>query len=111
MIFDPFCGCGTTIYAAQETQRKWIGCDIAILAIKLIRETLTVELAGFISMKEPTKAMREEAAKAGMFKYGEREYPRLQLLTIKDIVADKREFQTPTKIGSRVSAGQAALPL
>ena len=38
VVFDPFCGCGTTVYAAQETGRKWIGCDIAILAVRLIRE-------------------------------------------------------------------------
>lgn len=40
VIFDPFCGCGTTVYAAQETERRWIGCDIAILSIKLVREVL-----------------------------------------------------------------------
>lgn len=41
VVFDPFCGCGTTIYAAQSLDRKWIGCDIAILSIKLVREKLT----------------------------------------------------------------------
>ena len=40
VIFDPFCGCGTTIYAAEELNRNWIGCDIAILAIKLIKHVL-----------------------------------------------------------------------
>ena len=40
VVFDPFCGCGTTIYAAHEAERQWIGCDIAILAIKLIRDVL-----------------------------------------------------------------------
>ena len=39
-VFDPFCGCGTTIYSAEKNNRKWIGCDIAILAIKLIRHKL-----------------------------------------------------------------------
>jgi len=42
VIFDPFCGCGTTVYAAQEVgQRTWIGCDIAILAVKIIKDELT----------------------------------------------------------------------
>ena len=41
IVFDPFCGCGTTIYSAVENERRWIGCDVAILSIKLIRETLT----------------------------------------------------------------------
>jgi len=40
VVFDPFCGCGTTIYAAHKLKRKWIGCDIGVLAIKLIRHTL-----------------------------------------------------------------------
>jgi len=40
VVFDPFCGCGTTIYAAARNDRKWIGCDIAILSIKLVRELL-----------------------------------------------------------------------
>ena len=41
VIFDPFCGCGTTICSAVKNDRNWIGCDVAILAIKLIREILT----------------------------------------------------------------------
>lgn len=40
IVFDPFCGCGTTIYAAEKTGRGWIGCDIAILSVKLVREVL-----------------------------------------------------------------------
>lgn len=207
VVFDPFCGCGTTVYAAEETGRRWIGCDIAILAIKLIREVLTtryklteeqhfrvdgipvsveqaeelfqqdpfqfqhwavervggfpmqkkvadkgidgqlyfetktdlrsmvlsvkggvirptdirdlrgvlereeVEMAGFISMKEPTKAMREEAARAGMYEYGGVSYPRIQLLTIREVVEENREFHTPSRVVSRISTGQAALPL
>lgn len=41
VVFDPFCGCGTTVYSALKNERTWIGCDIAILSIKLIREVLT----------------------------------------------------------------------
>jgi DNA methylase len=40
VVFDPFCGCGTTIYAAHLTGRQWIGCDIAILAVRLVRDIL-----------------------------------------------------------------------
>jgi site-specific DNA-methyltransferase (adenine-specific) len=209
VVFDPFCGCGTTVYAAQETGRDWIGCDIAILAIKLIREILTeryrllegkhfdvsgipasveqaeelfkhdpfqfqhwavervggfptqqkaadkgidgrlyfetkkdlksmiisvkggnirptdlrdlrgvleresngAELTGFISLHEATKAMRQEAATAGMYEYAGRSYPRMQLLTIKEIIEGKQEFMTPTKVGSRIASGQQVLAL
>lgn len=208
VVFDPFCGCGTTIYAAQETGRKWIGCDIAILAVKLMREILAeryrlveghdfivdgiplsveaaqelfrkdpfqfqhwavervdgfpttkktgdegidgrlyfeagrdlrsmvlsvkggtvrptdirdlrgvlerekeVELAGFISLKEPTKAMWEEASTAGVYEYQGTAYRRIQLLTVRDILEGKRMFDTPTRLGSRIKTGQTALPI
>ncbi|MDQ7794104.1 MAG: site-specific DNA-methyltransferase [bacterium] len=39
-VFDPFCGCGSAIYAAQELGRRWIGCDIAILSVQLVRDVL-----------------------------------------------------------------------
>jgi len=207
VVFDPFCGCGTTIYAAERTGRKWIGCDIAILSIKLVREVLTeryrlvegshfevdgipvsveqaeelfkrdpfqfehwlveriggfptkktadrgidgrmyfetreglkamvlsvkggtirptdvrdlrgvlerehdTAMAGFLSLKPPSKAMLDEAATAGQYEYAGNMYDRLQLLTVKDILEDKREFHTPTKMGSRMARNQGSLAL
>ena len=35
VVLDPFCGCGTTIAAAQRLGRTWIGIDITHLAIAL----------------------------------------------------------------------------
>jgi hypothetical protein len=40
VVLDPFCGCGTTIHAAQKMNRRWIGIDITHLAIGLIRRRL-----------------------------------------------------------------------
>ena len=40
VVLDPFCGCGTTIAAAQKLDRRWIGIDITQLAISLIRYRL-----------------------------------------------------------------------
>ena len=37
VVLDPFCGCGTTVAAAQKLGRRWIGIDITQLAISLIR--------------------------------------------------------------------------
>lgn len=203
VVFDPFCGCGTTIYAAEKTRRKWIGCDIAILSIRLITDTLIkkyrlvqgvdfkidgipvsvdgaeelfkrdpfqfqhwlvekaggfpmqkktadrgidgriyfetrdglkemmlsvkggklrptdirdlrgvlaredgAEMAGFLSLQEPSKAMRDEAARAGVYSYVGVDYPRIQLLTVREMLEGKREFHTPTRLGSRVATGQ-----
>ncbi len=35
-VFDPFCGCATTLEAAHKLERRWIGIDIAIHAIKKV---------------------------------------------------------------------------
>jgi site-specific DNA-methyltransferase (adenine-specific) len=40
LILDPFCGCGTTIHAAQILGRRWLGIDITHLAIGLIEYRL-----------------------------------------------------------------------
>ena len=39
-ILDPFCGCGTTIHAAQNLNRQWIGIDICVNACKVIERRL-----------------------------------------------------------------------
>jgi DNA modification methylase len=209
IVFDPFCGCGTTIYSAVKNERQWIGCDIAILAVKLIRETLnetyklveghhyvvdgiptsvdgaqelfnkdpstfqnwfvervggfpmqrksadrgidgriyfetrdglremmiqvkggkhvrptdvrdlrgvlerepTAEMAGFLSIAPPTKAMKDEAAEAGMYEYAGVNYPRIQFLTTADVLVDKREFHMPTRVNTKISTGQQSLAL
>ncbi|MGR3542293.1 MAG: DNA methyltransferase [Hasllibacter sp.] len=39
-VLDPFCGCGTTVHAAQKLGRRWIGIDVTHLAISLIETRL-----------------------------------------------------------------------
>ena len=36
LVLDPFCGCASTIEAAHNLKRKWIGIDIASFAIKQV---------------------------------------------------------------------------
>jgi len=207
VVFDPFCGCGTTIYSAVKNDRKWIGCDIAILSVRLVREILgsrwrqvegehfevsgipvsveqaeelfkqnpfqfehwlvervggfptkktgdkgvdgriyfetkqglrsivlsvkggkirptdirdlrgvldregDTEMAGFLSLQTPSKAMREEAASLGQFEYQGVAYDRMQLLTVGDILEGRLEFRTPTKVVSKAKSEQGALPI
>lgn len=40
VVLDPFCGCGTTVHAAQKLNRQWIGIDVTHLAIGLIERRL-----------------------------------------------------------------------
>lgn len=40
LVLDPFCGCGTTIEAAQRLGRKWIGIDVTHHAIDVIEGRL-----------------------------------------------------------------------
>jgi site-specific DNA-methyltransferase (adenine-specific) len=57
IVLDPFCGCGTTIAAAQELKRNWIGIDITHLAIGLIKRRLKKAFGEDVKYKivgEPT---------------------------------------------------------
>ncbi len=40
LVLDPFCGCGTTVHAAEKLGRRWIGIDVTHLAIGLIEKRL-----------------------------------------------------------------------
>jgi site-specific DNA-methyltransferase (adenine-specific) len=40
LVLDPFCGCGTTVHAAEKLNRRWIGIDITHLAIGLVKRRL-----------------------------------------------------------------------
>lgn len=46
VVLDPFCGCGTTVHAAQKLGRQWIGIDVTHLAIGLIERRLNEAFPG-----------------------------------------------------------------
>ena len=70
VVFDPFCGCGTTLETAQKLNRQWIGIDIAIHAIKrvsairlqekcLLREGVDYEISGIPRTLEGAKDLHK----------------------------------------------------
>jgi site-specific DNA-methyltransferase (adenine-specific) len=66
LVLDPFCGCGTTIDAAEKNGRDWIGIDVTQLAISLIKNRLQDTYGSrlkFVSgtPSESSRSRREEA--------------------------------------------------
>ncbi len=208
IVFDPFCGCGTAIYASHMLDRKWIGCDIAILSINLVQNVLleryglqegkhyrvdgiprsveaahklfnddprqfqhwAVELAGgfasakysgdkgidgrihfetkeglknmvlsvkggnkptpvwmrelggvvqreedtkmggLICLEVPTKGMLDEEARAGIYSYQGKDYHRLQIRTIQDLL-DGKWFDTPSAVRKLGKSSQTIMPI
>ncbi|OIP89720.1 MAG: site-specific DNA-methyltransferase [Syntrophobacterales bacterium CG_4_8_14_3_um_filter_58_8] len=72
VVLDPFCGCGTTIAAAQALGRPWIGIDITHLAITLIKQRLK-DSFDIEQVVRAAPAGKGETAKVGeaAAKYGE----------------------------------------
>lgn len=61
IILDPFCGCGTTLIAAQKLGRRWIGIDVSPTACKLMRKRLRAEFridAEIIGMPKNVSELR-----------------------------------------------------
>ncbi len=52
VIFDPFCGCATTLEAAHAMERKWIGVDIAIHAVKRVARIRLQDRLGLVEGKD-----------------------------------------------------------
>lgn len=38
LVLDPFCGCGTTVEAADNLGRHWIGVDISAIAVEYVKK-------------------------------------------------------------------------
>jgi len=64
VVLDTFCGCGTTIAAAQALGRPWIGIDITHLAITLIKQRLK-DSFGIEQVVRATPSGKGETTKVG----------------------------------------------
>ncbi len=58
LVLDPFCGCGTTLEAAERLGRRWIGVDVALRAITVVKDRLREKLPdrSWTEHGEPTDA-------------------------------------------------------
>lgn len=43
VVFDPFCGCATTLVGADRLSREWVGIDISSKAVELVKDRLKDE--------------------------------------------------------------------
>lgn len=72
LILDPFCGCGTTIEAAEALNRQWIGIDITHIAISLIKYRLNKnfsEVCFKVTGEPETLEEAENLAKEDRFQF------------------------------------------
>ncbi len=81
-----------------ETKQVILSVKAGKLALSHVRDLRGVieregaEIGCLISLEKPTKHMREEAAEAGFYQHplGKKMYPRLQLVTVKDLLEGKK---------------------
>ncbi len=46
VVFDPFCGCATTMVAADRLQRQWVGIDLSSKAVELVEDRIRQDQGG-----------------------------------------------------------------
>ena len=67
VVLDPFCGCGTTIDAAQSLNRQWEGIDITFIAVDLIEKRLQDRYPGIAGTYETHGIPRDMRAAHALF--------------------------------------------
>jgi len=62
LVLDAFCGCGTTVDAAESLNRRWIGIDISPVAVSLIQKRLKEIYGKSLSRYEVRGIPKDEAS-------------------------------------------------
>ena len=65
--------------------------------LKAVVEREKAQIGVFITLKDPTRGMKEEALKAGFYKSPWGQHSRIQILTIKELLADKKIDYPPRR--------------
>lgn len=77
IVLDPFCGCGTSIDAAQKLGRQWIGIDITYISVDLIIKRLQHTYGDSITNTFTTTGIPQDyAAAQAMFNNNAFEFER-----------------------------------
>ena len=81
VVFDPFCGCGTTVHAAQALDRQWVGIDICVTACQVIEKRLRRTLTRYgptwnssACQRPPTTLRRSPASTSLSSRNGQRHW-------------------------------------
>jgi DNA modification methylase len=83
VVLDPFCGCGTTIDAAQRLGRRWIGIDVTFIAVDLIANRLRTRFPGIDGSYETYGIPKDMGAAHDMFKRDRFEFERWAVSLVK----------------------------
>jgi len=59
VILDPFCGCGTTLSAAKNLKRSWIGIDISPTGCKLIAGRMRINSDDIIGLPRTAEEIKD----------------------------------------------------
>lgn len=74
LVLDAFCGCATTMVAAEKLKRKWVGIDMAPIARHLVRKRLIDDVfVGAPLIKEYEPILRTDIPEREDVEKGEQE--------------------------------------
>jgi hypothetical protein len=104
VVLDPFCGCGTTVDAAEALGRQWIGIDVSCLSINLIKERMENVHGKAVSDQITVAGVPRDVAAAQMlFRKNPFEFERWAVGLIRGRPNDKQ-------VGDKGSDGELIFP-
>jgi len=77
----------------------------------VVEREARAEMGALLTLQAPTAAMRAEAASAGMYTdpADGAAYPRLQVLSLAEVLEEEKSLKTPAKVRTKADTGQGSL--